>query len=327
MNSREHVKLVGVEDGLHDRVAEDESPVRRVLEVVGLDIVPYPLDGLGTRETLFMKKRAERVTFRVSKPGLLLPSLSPQDELLVKGSTATTALLLWLAVTRIRIFDITCAALLHLVLLGLLLWCWRRRASASAGTAGGSIVLGLHAGRHGRIRLDLVTALAGGLLGLGLAFDERFRLGTRRGVSARVRCARVRIGREGLVILILALAIAASSQLLVDLANLAMVSVTSGLGGSATHALVNLATVFLDGSRLLAVGDELLAYRLGRAVTLGQFGFAWATHKCHSHGGEVASFKNLPDTRDQADDVLLLFVLDGRHKHELYLQRTWHWMV
>jgi hypothetical protein len=49
-------------------------------------------------------------------------------------------------------------------------------------------------------------------------------------VSARVRCARVRIGREGLVILILALAIAAASQLLVDLANLAMVSVTSGLG-------------------------------------------------------------------------------------------------
>lgn len=52
---------------------------------------------------------------------------------------------------------------------------------------------------------------------------------------------------------------------------------------------------------------------------LGQFGFAWATHKCYSHGGEVASFKNLPDTRDQADDVLLLFVLDGRHKHEWLL--------
>ena len=48
----EHVHLVLFEDQLHLLVAPDLAFVVRVLQVARLDVLPYLLDGLGTRELL-----------------------------------------------------------------------------------------------------------------------------------------------------------------------------------------------------------------------------------------------------------------------------------
>lgn len=66
-HSREHVQAVCMEDSFEAVVAEDYTPIRGILHVVLLDVVPYPFDRLRSRQSRFTRKVCQRVAITVSE--------------------------------------------------------------------------------------------------------------------------------------------------------------------------------------------------------------------------------------------------------------------